>query len=42
VAAESTGAALMGAGLPIFAEQPHEPRHVLDWLSDVQLWEAVE
>jgi alpha-galactosidase len=37
---ESTGAALMAAGLPVFAEQPPEPRHVEDWLSEVQLWES--
>jgi alpha-galactosidase len=39
---ESTGAALMGAGLPLFPEQPPEPLHVSDWLSVVQLWEATE
>jgi hypothetical protein len=41
-AIQSTGAALMGAGLPIFAEQPPDPLHVSDWLSEVQLWEATE
>jgi alpha-galactosidase len=39
---ESTGAALMGAGLPIFAEQPPDPLHVSDWLSEIQLWESAD
>jgi hypothetical protein len=38
VAAESTGPALMGAGLPIFAERPLND---LDWLSEIQLWDAL-
>jgi hypothetical protein len=41
VPAESTGAALMGAGLPMFPEAPPDPRHTLDWLSEVQLWESL-
>jgi alpha-galactosidase len=40
--AEATGAGLMAAGLPIFPEPPLEPRHVGDWLSEVQLWEALD
>ncbi len=39
--AESTGAALMAAGLPIAFPQPPPPRHVRDWLSQAQLWQAV-
>ena len=37
---ESTGAVLMAAGLPLFAEQPPDDRHTGDWLSDIQLWES--
>jgi alpha-galactosidase len=33
----STGAALMGAGLPLFADRP---LNALDWLSEIQLWET--
>jgi alpha-galactosidase len=40
--AEATGAALMGAGLPLFAEEPPEPLHVGDWLSEIQVWEATD
>jgi alpha-galactosidase len=41
VPAESTGAALMGAGMPMFAEPPGDPLHTADWLSEIQHWEAV-
>ena len=40
--AESTGAALMGAGLPMFPEQPAGRIHTSDWLSEIQLWEAFD
>src|SRR5262249_10990319 len=40
--AGSTRAALRGAALPLFAGQPPEPHHVGDWLSEVQLWEAID
>jgi alpha-galactosidase len=40
--AQSTGAALMGAGLPITFGTPPEPLHVQDLQSRVELWEAVE
>ena len=41
-AGESTGGALMAAGLPLFAEEPGGNLHVRDWLSEVQVWETVE
>ena len=41
-AVESTGGALMAAGLPLFAEEPGGNLHVRDWLSEVQVWETVE
>jgi alpha-galactosidase len=39
--AESTGAALMSAGLPADVVEPTQRSPVLDWKSGVQLWEAV-
>ena len=42
VPAESTGAALMGAGLPLFADAPPDPLHTADWLSEIQHWQATD
>ena len=39
--AESTGAALMGAGVPANVVEPTERRPVLDWQSGVQVWRGV-
>jgi alpha-galactosidase len=40
--AESTGAALMGAGLPIAFAEPPAPLHVRDWASRAELWQAAD
>jgi alpha-galactosidase len=39
--AESTGAALMSAGIPAIVVEPTERSPVLDWQSGFQIWEAV-
>ena len=38
---ESSGAALMGAGLPAFPDAPPVPLHTRDWQSEIQVWRAV-
>jgi len=40
--AESSGTALMGAGLPLFSHAPGGTLHTSDWLSEIQLWEAFD
>jgi alpha-galactosidase len=41
-AAESTGAALMAAGLPLAFALPPGPWHARDWASAVDLWQATD
>jgi hypothetical protein len=38
---ESSGAALMAAGVPAEVVTPANPRPVLDWYSGFQVWRAV-
>jgi alpha-galactosidase len=40
--AESTGAALMGSGLPVFPDAPPVPLHAQDWQSEIQVWQAAD
>jgi alpha-galactosidase len=39
--AESSGAALMSAGVPAEVVDPGHPRPVLDWYSGFQVWRAL-
>jgi alpha-galactosidase len=39
--AESTGAALMAAGIPAEVVDPRSPRPMLDWYSGFQVWNAI-
>jgi hypothetical protein len=39
--AESTGAALMSAGIPADVVEPTDRSPLLDWRSGFQIWEAV-
>jgi alpha-galactosidase len=39
--AESTGAALMAAGVPAEVVDPRHPRPILDWYSGFQTWDAI-
>jgi len=39
--AESTGSALMGAGIPAQVVDPRHARPALDWRSGFEVWRAV-